>query len=319
MIRDLLRRNLALKLASLVLAYMLWAWAVGQGPAIRQFSAPVQVDPPSRDWIVLEFRPSSVQVRVEGDPTTVRGIQAGEVFVRVHLRPPSAPAGRPARVEQQILPRDVQEVPRGVRVMVLDGLVQAVLEKRLVRSLPVTAGTRGKPAAGYEVVRTVVTPPKATVSGPRSLLEPLDHLGTDGPEIDGLDATRVFRGVPIVLPEGVSSQKVSVNPAAVDVRIEIDQVRQEMEFEVPVTPTTTGWNVEPGVVTARLKITPDLADRIADRLRAVVVTDDLPADGRVHRVPVRLPLDGLDPFSRSRVEVLALDPPRVRVRRQRHP
>ena len=87
MIRELLRRNPGLKLASLVIAYVLWAWAVGQGPAIRQFAVPLQVQPPSDDFLVIDVRPSEVRVRVEGDPTTVRGIEAGEVYARhpLHL------------------------------------------------------------------------------------------------------------------------------------------------------------------------------------------------------------------------------------------
>ncbi len=320
MIRDLLRRNLGLKVGSLVLAYMLWAWAVSQGPAIRQFNVPVQVDPPSPDWIVVGFQPSEVRVRVQGDPTTVRGIKGDNMFVQLRARRPGKDTGKIREIELAVRPDDIRNLSRGLEAKLLDTVVRVRLEKRLVRSLPVAAELEGRPADGYEIVRVVVTPPKVRVSGPRSLLEPLDHARTDTLSIEGLDATRTFRQVHVLLPEPATAPDlVSFEPATVDVRVEIDQVRQELEFEVPVTPTTTGWSVEPGQVTVRLKITPDLADRIADRLRAVVVTDDLPADGRLHRLPVRLPLDDLDPFSRSRVEVLAIEPPRVRVRRQRHP
>jgi len=249
----------------------------------------------------------------------MRSMDAGAVFVRVHARPPAGNGGTPAEVEQKIRAEEVQNIPRGLRVSLLDPGVRVRLEKKLTRSVAVKAQLVDKPAPDYEVVRIVVTPPKVRVSGPRSFVAALDEVRTEPISIEGLDASRVFRGRHLVLPDAPGSERVVIEPPTVDVRVEIDQVRQEMEFEVPVAPTSTGWSVEPGQVTVKLKITPDLADRIADGLRAVVDTDDLPADGKVRRLPVRLPIEGLDPFSRSRVEVLAIDPPRVRVRRQRHP
>ncbi len=320
MIRELLRRNPGLKLASLVIAYVLWAWAVGQGPAIRQFAVPLQVQPPSDDFLVIDVRPSEVRVRVEGDPTTVRGIEAGEVYARHPLHLTGArPDDGPRELRVHLRPQDIRQLPPGIHVTVLDEWVQVVLEPKLERAVPVKVAVEGDPATGYEVVRIVATPPRVRVTGPRSRVEALEQVVTDTVSIEGASVTRVFRGLPVAAPEGVSQEKLVFDPPRVDVRVEIDQVPEVFEFEVPVSPTTTGWTVEPGKVTVRLKATPNAADRVADQLRATVATGDLPEDGKVRRRPVQVSLGDLDPVTRSRVEIVDIDPPRVRVRHEQHP
>ncbi len=175
-----LGQNLGLKLFSLALAYLIWAWVVGRAPLVRFEQIPIDLQAPA-GVVVLEYSPATVTVRLQGDPGVVRRISGADVVAR--LRAPRVD-GRITKL-LTIQPENVIGIPSGIDVQVRDPQVNAVLEGAMVKTLRVMPRTSGRVPFGYRVAQLQADPPVVTVRGPVSALRPLETVATDEIDLTG--------------------------------------------------------------------------------------------------------------------------------------
>ena len=173
-------QNLGLKLVSLLMAYLVWAWVVGRAPLVRFEQIPVDLQAPS-GVVVLEFSPATVTVRLQGDPGVVRRINSADVVARLRVPRVDGRATRTLTIE----PENVDGLPSGVDVQIRDPQVKAVLESAMVKTVRVTPRTSGKVPFGYRVAQLQADPGVVTVRGPVSAVRPLQSVATDEIELSG--------------------------------------------------------------------------------------------------------------------------------------
>ncbi len=179
-LRRALGQNLGLKLVSLGLAYLVWAWVVGRAPLVRFEQIPIDLQAPS-GVVVLEFSPATVTVRLQGDPGVVRRINSADVVARIRAPRVDGRATKTLTIE----PENVVGLPSGVDVQLREPQVKAVLESALVKTVRVIPRTTGRVPFGYRVVQLQSDPGVVTVRGPVSAVRPLQTVATEEIELAG--------------------------------------------------------------------------------------------------------------------------------------
>ncbi len=179
-LRRALGQNIGLKLVSLGLAYLVWAWVVGRAPLVRFEQIPIDLQAPS-GVVVLEFAPATVTVRLQGDPGVVRRINSADVVARIRVPRVDGRATKTLTIE----PENVVGLPSGVDVQLREPQVKAVLESALVKTVRVTPRTTGKVPFGYRVAQLQSDPGVVTVRGPVSAVRPMQSVATDEIELSG--------------------------------------------------------------------------------------------------------------------------------------
>lgn len=214
-----LGQNLGLKVFSLALAYLIWAWVVGRAPLVRFEQIPIDLQAPP-GVVVLEYSPATVTVRLQGDPGVVRRISGADAVARVRVPRVDGRVTKSLTVQ----PENVVGIPSGIDVQVRDPQVEAVLEGALVKSLKVVPRTSGRVPFGYRLVRLQSDPPAVTVRGPVSTLRSLETVATDEIDLTG-------RSLPF-------TARVTLTRAEAHLAFEPDSVRVAVDIQpLPEMPT----------------------------------------------------------------------------------
>ncbi len=174
-IREFILQNWALKLTSILLAWILWLFVRGGDPgAERVITVPLEIRI-SRDMEITNERPNSVDVTVRGMisnawfgqsiPTCsidLQGFDEGEHIV-------------PLTPDNVRLPR-----ASGLEILKVNpARVTLVLERTISKEVPVIVPTRGDPAPGYDIYGKSALPSTILITGPRSHVEKIQHISTE--------------------------------------------------------------------------------------------------------------------------------------------
>lgn len=174
---EALRRNLGLKLLSLLLAFFLWfSTTVSDREAETNLEMPLRVDYLAPDLIVTNLPSRPVQVTVRGPSKLLDGLNERRSRIALDLGGATAGERQFELTAEMIRP----EPPEVVRVARIEPLRVKVRVERLTRKrLPVRAELAGQPALGYTVVQTLVNPSEVEVSGPARRLQDLTEIKTE--------------------------------------------------------------------------------------------------------------------------------------------
>jgi YbbR domain-containing protein len=219
-IKDLLLHNLGLKLASLLLALLLYAHVVTDQQRESRLTIPLALTGLPDSLAVSGTVPSRVTVDVRGKWKDL--IRLGLIGRQLTV---DLAGVSPGRFQKSISADDVREraIPAELAkaVDVTDVIeprtVDVLVEAKRRRSVPLLARLVGTPADGYELVGDPeVEPDSAVVAGPQSVVENLDTLRTLPVDIAG-ERERIQRQVQ--LDTGASPIVVQPRRVLVTLRI----------------------------------------------------------------------------------------------------
>jgi YbbR domain-containing protein len=219
-IKDLLLHNLGLKLASLLLALLLYAHVVTDQQRESRLTIPLALTGLPDSLAVSGHVPSRVTVDVRGKWKDL--IRLGLIGRQLTV---DLAGVSPGRFQKSISADDVREraIPAELAkaVDVTDVIeprtVDVMVEAKRRRSVPLLARLVGTPADGYELVGDPeVEPDSAVVAGPQSVVENLDTLRTLPVDIAG-ERERIQRQVQ--LDTGASPIVVQPRRVLVTLRI----------------------------------------------------------------------------------------------------
>jgi YbbR domain-containing protein len=219
-IKDLLLHNLGLKLASLLLALLLYAHVVTDQQRESRLTIPLALTGLPDSLAVSGHVPSRVTVDVRGKWKDL--IRLGLIGRQLTV---DLAGVSPGRFQKSISADDVREraIPAELAkaVDVTDVIeprtVDVLVEAKRRRSVPLLARVVGAPADGYEVVGAPeVETDSAVVAGPQSVIQNLDTLRTLPVDIAG-ERERIQRQVQ--LDTGASPIVVQPRRVLVTLRI----------------------------------------------------------------------------------------------------
>ena len=248
MLRQLIARDIGLKLLALALAVAFWIQVAGQPVVDRGIDVPLGFENVPERLYVGGDLPDSVRVRVRGAANIVSGLQPGDVVAAIDL------AGeRPGRRLFDMFAGRVR-APFGVEVtQVFPATVAVLLEPAgAPRTVTVVPDIQGRPAEGFAVGRISTTPATVQLTGPGSrladlteaLTEPISIAGASAPvhatvtvgvadsmvrlrtpgsaqvtvEILRAPAERILRAVPVRLEDGARPAAIEPDSIAVGIR-----------------------------------------------------------------------------------------------------
>jgi YbbR domain-containing protein len=180
--------NFWLKTLSLLLAAGLW-WQISpdEQPAEVSLHAPIvfQHVPPH-----LEISSESVpeaQIRVRGPERVIRQLQGSEVHAEIDLGDAKAGERTFDLTSQQVRhPSDVTVV------QVVPSQLHLSFDTRLTRDVEIHPRVTGNFAAGEQITKVDVDPPRITITGPKHHVEKVDAATTDPLDATGTRGSAVF-------------------------------------------------------------------------------------------------------------------------------
>ena len=208
-----LRRNLALKFFSAVLALLVWILTTGENQKIKDLLVPLQYThlPPGMD--ISGDAPDKVSLRIQAPEPILQRITEDQVDGSLDL--------------SQIQPGDQYLTLSPERFHVSGATVIRVeprlLPLRIVRQaekvVPVVPRIEGKPPAGYEVIDYGVVPATVVVIGPEDAVREIRRATTGSIPVEGLMESREIRVHPV--PDADESGRVRVRDAGLKVTVRI--------------------------------------------------------------------------------------------------
>jgi len=269
-----MRSDLSLKIASVVLAVVLWMYLNSDVETVQAFEVPLEVVDVPAGLALTGNLPDSVEVRVRANETALLGLSPGRFAARVRLE-----NARSGPVSVPLTP-EIVRAPFGVQVLSLEpSQLDLTLEEVIAREVPIVASIEGIPASGYELHTHTLTPETATIEGPESVVKEAARVFTQTVDIGG--AKESIDTDVILLPDRGGLLRAKPASVHLSVLIRVQQVTRRFEGVAP----------EPAEARdgARITIRPETVDIVlagpAEALDAIAR----------ERVRVLLDLEGMGP------------------------
>jgi YbbR domain-containing protein len=189
---ELLKRyvlhNFWLKALSLLLAAGLW-WQISpdEQPAEVSLHAPVVFQHVPEHLEISSETVPEAQIRVKGPERVIRQLQASEVHAEIDLGDAKAGERTFDLTSQQVRhPSDITVV------QVVPSQLHLSFDTRLTRDVEIHPRVTGNFAAGEQITKVDVDPPRITITGPKHHVEKVDAATTDPLDTTGTRGSAVF-------------------------------------------------------------------------------------------------------------------------------
>ena len=181
--RNLLLRNLQLKVVSLTLAILLWIALNSEPRSEIGLRVPLEFRNSPKEVEVLG-ETNTVDVRLSASSSIVKRIDASEVTASIDLSDWAAGERTYSLNESNL------SVPFGVAVTkITPNKIRLRFEKTERKIVRIQPRILGKPAGDHIVTSIVCEPDRAELEGPASHLAPVEWISTDSLDVSGRSST----------------------------------------------------------------------------------------------------------------------------------
>ncbi len=218
-------RDHVAKIASLILAVILWAYISGSKTGQLKYRIPIEILNLPRGVVVSEMSHRNVLATIEGKNEIIKNLNVKNLRVYVDLSSPEV--GEKTSYEVRL---NENEIPEGVTVSLNNRSVLLLAEnlaRKKVKVVPKLSGNIGK---GSVIGKIDVVPEKVTISGPESHVSRVSFVHTEDISIDeGQD--KIVSEVNLNL-EGM--ENLDVNRKRVSVTIPIINYGDLYNLDIPL-------------------------------------------------------------------------------------
>ncbi len=205
--KNVLTKNIWLKLTSFVLAITLWFFVILSGRSGIILDVPVMYDNIPTDLEVVDF-PKTVSIHVEGQEQILKNLKQNEISAVVDLH--DAKTGRNFYT---LSPENVN-LPRTVEVTNIDPqTIGLTIERQFKKTVSVQPSIEGLPEKGFVILEIKVDPEMLILEGPRSIVSRINNVKTEPIDINGLNRDLQYKAKLNLPNSGLRAniQKVDVN------------------------------------------------------------------------------------------------------------
>ncbi len=269
--REFLARNWWLKLAGLLLAYILWL-LVRSGEGERIITVPLVVQIPRTMEIVSE-RPATVEASVLGVPNLAGNLPTMTYTINLQ------DAGE-GELTVPLTPQGIRTSPgSGITVVhVSPARLTLLLERVVSKDVPVKVPLLGAQAEGFDLYKVTCQPDIVHIIGPRSDINPLKEVATDPLSIAG--QKRSFQRT---VNFNLQGDDIHTSPVTVEVNVQIGVHRAERTLRIPIAVLgEEGVAASPPFVSVSLLVPVTFKGRLAaeDLTATAAVPGDRPLPNR---------------------------------------
>jgi len=212
--KNFLTKNIGLKIASLIMAIILWFFVILSGRSGIVIDIPVMYVNVPHEFEVTDF-PKTVSINIEGQERLLKNLKQEEISAAVDLR--DAKAGR----NFYSLTQDNIKLPKTLEVINIDPqTISLTIEKQFKKIVSVHPAIEGLPERGFVILDIKVSPETLTLEGPRTIISKIDKVKTEPIDITGLNRNLIYKAK-LNLP----NSGVRTNVQKVDVNILVKQIR----------------------------------------------------------------------------------------------
>ena len=187
--RGILRfsEGIAPKIVSLLLALILWITILGLKK--EELEKDVKLQPLLPPGMMITNKiPDHIKFRLSGPRIWLKEAERRITPIQPDLRNTSETTIGFAVSEDLLVEK---RLPKGVKVVYFSPPnILIRLEEVIERYVPVRASLEGSPFSGFEVGNVRVNPSKVAVSGPKSLVNSLEAVGTDAVDVQDLKGAK---------------------------------------------------------------------------------------------------------------------------------
>jgi len=176
--------NLGLKIASVLLAIVLWIFVTSRGQAEMSIDVPLEFTniPPGLEMVNHNIK--MVTLTIKGQEGLIKNLKPPDVRVSVDLSKAKKGEGI------YYIQRDDIKIPHGFIVTSIDPSAVKVMTAetvtKIVKVVPVVAG---EPSKGYHIKSIEVAPQTVIIDGVRSEIGRISTLKTEPVDIAGVNET----------------------------------------------------------------------------------------------------------------------------------
>jgi YbbR domain-containing protein len=184
---SVLRKNLPLKVLSIVLAVFLWTViSRGRGGEMMEISlgVPLELHNLPADMDVLQGPVERVDVRFSGPRRLVSKLSHQSITIPLDLT-----GAAEGETTFELFTSDIKVPERVTVTRVSPSNINIVLERIVHKSVPVILQTDGIPKNGYQLGTPKLTPSVVEIKGPGSIISSVEHLMTSSVNIQGASET----------------------------------------------------------------------------------------------------------------------------------
>jgi YbbR-like protein len=288
-----LRRNLALKFFSGVLALLVWILTTGESQKIKDLQVPLQYTHLPPGMALSGDAPDKVSLRIQAPEPILQRITEDQVDGSLDLS-----QMQPGEQYLTLSP-DRFHVPGATVIRVEPRVLPLRLVRQAEREVPVVPRIEGRPAQGYEVVDYDVDPATVVVVGPEDAVREIRRATTGSISVEGLTTSRDMKVHPVPEADGSGQVHIRGSDRQVTVRIGIREKPFRRTFRnVPVHVRGDAASVRVKPASLDVSVSgPASMVKALDRgnLLVEVVTDDLEPRETAYRLTPRVSLVGLPP------------------------
>ncbi len=182
MMKRFLTENLAWKLLSILLSFLLWVVVAREPELATSISAPILFRNIPKDLDLASDVPERVQLEVRGPAPRLTPASLSQAAVVLDLSDL-----QPGEQTFTIHDRNIRQLPIGVMFFrAVPSQVSMRFERLISKDVPIEPAYERSPPEGYSVTSYRFDPPKVRIRGPESRVRNIDYVKTDPIDISGI-------------------------------------------------------------------------------------------------------------------------------------
>jgi YbbR domain-containing protein len=213
-IREMLTSNIWLKIASLVLAFILWFFVVMSVHTDIIIDVPVKFINRPPDMEMMDGG-RTVRLGIEGQERVLTALSQNDISVVIDLG--EAKAGK----NFFSLSREDISMPGMLKLKSISPqTLSLVLEERLKKAVSVKPVVVGLPDEGYSVDGIIINPERVIVEGPESLIKRIKSVKTEP-----IDVTGIFESLRVSALLDITEPNLTTDIREVEITIAVKKTR----------------------------------------------------------------------------------------------
>ncbi|MEW6053600.1 MAG: CdaR family protein [Nitrospirota bacterium] len=172
--------NTGLKIASVLLAIVLWLFVTSRGQSEMSIDVPLEFKNIPAGLEIANNNIKTVSLNIKGQERLIRNVKSSDIRVYVDLSKAKRGEGI------YYISREDTRVPRSVTVTSISPLsVKVVTEETITKTVRIVPVVFGEPERGYYVRALDVTPQNVVIEGIRSEIAKVSNLKTEPLDVTG--------------------------------------------------------------------------------------------------------------------------------------
>ena len=179
-----LRKNLLLKILSVLFAILIWFIVTKEEKSILTLTVPLELKNLPNNLIISNNYPGKIDLRIQGSKSMLADLTLGDVSVSLDLSKNQIGKGR------YFIRSENVKHPFGTEILLIDpSIIRLDVQKKTEKMIPVLLNVKGKPKKGYQIIGTAANPKEIAVIGPENEIDKIKRIMTEPIDVENKDKT----------------------------------------------------------------------------------------------------------------------------------